>query len=167
MSRYRQVHDLMHVLTGCPISVSGEVALKWFELIQTGLPMTGLAAVFGTLRSEPAARGHVPSAMWAVRAATACEDLLAVPYEAHWETPLISLRASLRLEPFPPTSAVPSIDPALNPAAATPADAQALIEHYNEAARHQNGRKNDAPSPFLTAVDNLQRMQAEGAFDEP
>lgn len=55
--RYREVHDLWHVLSGLPPTVEGELALKWFELVQTGLPVCALGAVFGPLalpRREPA-----------------------------------------------------------------------------------------------------------------
>ena len=44
MTRYRQVHDLWHVLYGLPPSLLGEVALKWLEAAQTGLPMAAMAA---------------------------------------------------------------------------------------------------------------------------
>ncbi|CAM9224940.1 unnamed protein product [Pylaiella littoralis] len=56
MRRYREVHDLWHVLSDLPPTVEGELALKWFELVQTGLPMCALGAVFGPLalpRREP------------------------------------------------------------------------------------------------------------------
>lgn len=54
--RYREVHDLWHVLSGLPPTVEGELALKWFELVQTGLPVCALGAVVGPLalpRREP------------------------------------------------------------------------------------------------------------------
>ena len=53
MLRYRQIHDLMHTLLGMPPNMLGEVAVKWVEFIQTGLPMCGLAAIFGPLRLGP------------------------------------------------------------------------------------------------------------------
>ena len=53
MLRYRQIHDLMHTLLGMPPNLLGEVAVKWVEVIQTGLPMCGLAALFGPLRLGP------------------------------------------------------------------------------------------------------------------
>ncbi len=34
MTRYRQVHDFWHVLSGLPTSVVGELALKCFEFVQ-------------------------------------------------------------------------------------------------------------------------------------
>lgn len=36
MTRYRQVHDFWHVLSGLETDVFGEIALKWFEFMQTG-----------------------------------------------------------------------------------------------------------------------------------
>eukprot|EP00904_Undaria_pinnatifida_P000252 jgi/Undpi1/10227/HiC_scaffold_28.g12680.m1 len=57
MRRYREVHDLWHVLSGLPPTVEGELALKWFELIQTGLPVCALGAVFGPL-ALPSAEGR-------------------------------------------------------------------------------------------------------------
>ena len=52
MRRYRDAHDIVHALTQLPVSVAGEVALKWFESAATALPMTTLAATFGMLRCE-------------------------------------------------------------------------------------------------------------------
>ncbi|KAL7575299.1 hypothetical protein ACA910_001824 [Epithemia clementina (nom. ined.)] len=49
MLRYRQSHDFYHALTGLPPTVLGELALKWLELFQTGLPMTAFAGTFGGL----------------------------------------------------------------------------------------------------------------------
>lgn len=53
MRRYRDAHDILHALTGFPVTVTGEIALKWFELASTGMPMTALSAVFGLARIEP------------------------------------------------------------------------------------------------------------------
>eukprot|EP01133_Synstelium_polycarpum_P014227 gene14227-16786_t len=39
MQRYREVHDFWHVLAGVETDVLGELAVKWLELIQTGLPI--------------------------------------------------------------------------------------------------------------------------------
>jgi ubiquinone biosynthesis protein COQ4 len=50
MLRYRQVHDFWHVLAGLPPSVLAEIALKWFELSVTGLPVCALSSFVGPLR---------------------------------------------------------------------------------------------------------------------
>lgn len=49
MQRYREAHDFVHTLVGLPISVEGELAVKWFEFLQTGLPMCALGAIAGPL----------------------------------------------------------------------------------------------------------------------
>ena len=51
--RYRQVHDFWHVLCDLPPTVLGELALKWFEWRQTGLPSCGLSTLSGPLRLNP------------------------------------------------------------------------------------------------------------------
>eukprot|EP01047_Picozoa_sp_COSAG01_P018273 COSAG01_NODE_987_length_12316_cov_167.856348_1_plen_135_part_00 len=40
MSRYREVHDFLHVLTGLPPTVEGELALKTLEAVQVRLKAT-------------------------------------------------------------------------------------------------------------------------------
>lgn len=56
LQRYREVHDFWHVLSGLPPSVLGEVAVKWLEMAQTGLPMCTLSAFVGPLRLSPEQR---------------------------------------------------------------------------------------------------------------
>lgn len=41
--RYRQIHDIVHILTKSKIDLAGELPVKAFEFGNTGLPMTGLA----------------------------------------------------------------------------------------------------------------------------
>ncbi len=50
IQRYREIHDIVHVLLGCPTTFKGEVAVKWFEYLQTGLEGTLLAGLAGPLR---------------------------------------------------------------------------------------------------------------------
>lgn len=49
MQRYRETHDAIHVLLNYEVSVAEELAVKWFELVQLGLPSTALAAFVGPL----------------------------------------------------------------------------------------------------------------------
>ena len=100
MTRYRQVHDLWHVLYGLPPSLLGEVALKWIEATQTGLPMCYMAAVAGGLRLKPTERAMVTRHVlpWAARHALSTTDLMSVYYERELERPLSELRAKLGVE---------------------------------------------------------------------
>ena len=50
LQRYREVHDFNHLLLNQPTNLRGEVVVKWFEAIQTNLPMCWLAAFGGTFR---------------------------------------------------------------------------------------------------------------------
>lgn len=53
MTRYREVHDLVHAVFGMPTNMLGEVAIKWIEAINIGLPMCYGGAVFGAFRLRP------------------------------------------------------------------------------------------------------------------
>lgn len=50
MTRYRECHDLVHAILDMPTNMLGEVAVKWVEALNNGLPMCYGGAVFGALR---------------------------------------------------------------------------------------------------------------------
>lgn len=110
MMRYRQVHDLWHVLYGLPPTLLGEVALKWLEAAQTGLPMATMAASAGALRLKASERSIVARHVlpWAARhAATSTSiDLMCVYYERQFQRPLADLRKELRIIPCPAVSEI-------------------------------------------------------------
>ncbi|KAL3932059.1 MAG: hypothetical protein SGPRY_000862 [Prymnesium sp.] len=103
MTRYRQVHDFWHVLYALPPSLLGEVALKWVEAVQTGLPMCSLAAIGGSSRLKPAQRAKVRQHVlpWVVAQAFSHVDLMSVYYERELEKPLPILRGELGIELVP------------------------------------------------------------------
>ncbi|XP_072908228.1 ubiquinone biosynthesis protein COQ4 homolog, mitochondrial [Hemitrygon akajei] len=103
IQRYREVHDFMHTLLGMPTNMLGEVAVKWFEAVQTGLPMCILGAVFGPFRISARniqilTRDLIP---WAVRCGRAAHCVLNIYYENRWEQNLQSLREEIGILPFP------------------------------------------------------------------
>ena len=49
LQRYKEVHDAAHLLLGYGTSVSEEIAVKWFEMMQTELPMSALSSMVGPL----------------------------------------------------------------------------------------------------------------------
>lgn len=53
MTRYRESHDLVHTILGMPTNMLGEVAVKWVEAFNTGLPMCLGGGVFGAIRLRP------------------------------------------------------------------------------------------------------------------
>jgi len=103
MLRYREVHDFLHVLSGLPTSVVGEIALKWLEMAQTGLPVAALSALVAPLRLSPQERAQLFGALapWALRTAAACPPLLSVLYEDLLPLPLEVAQARLRFTPAP------------------------------------------------------------------
>ena len=109
MTRYRQCHDYWHVLTGLPPTVLGELALKWLELIQTGLPLAALSATGGALgltsglsklEREILLTVYLP---WAIRVGGNMKpySLMCVYYEEELETDLCTLRERMGIEVAP------------------------------------------------------------------
>ena len=108
MTRYRQCHDYWHVLTGLPPTVLGELALKWLELMQTGLPLAALSATGGALgasglTSEERTLLRTVYIPWALRVGTRMKSnaLMCTYYEEELETDLDALRERLGIEPAP------------------------------------------------------------------
>lgn len=102
MQRYRECHDFYHAVTGLPIFVEGELALKALEFLNTLLPMTGLS-LFAYVRMKPAEKErflslHLP---WAVRAGLSSKELINVYWEEVLEKDVDELRAELNIEQPP------------------------------------------------------------------
>ncbi|XP_067946375.1 ubiquinone biosynthesis protein COQ4 homolog, mitochondrial-like [Watersipora subatra] len=99
MLRYRQLHDLTHTILGMKPNMLGEVAVKWFEAIQTGLPMCVSAAIAGPIRLGPK-HGQLWRRQlwsWSVKNGYSCKPLMNFYVEKHWETPISELRDHLGL----------------------------------------------------------------------
>lgn len=99
MQRYRECHDFSHALTGLPVIVEGEVAVKAFEFANTLLPMTGLSMA-AVLKLKPAERArfwktYLP---WALRNGFKSKELINVYWEEQLERDVDDLRAELRIE---------------------------------------------------------------------
>ncbi|KAL8895964.1 MAG: hypothetical protein Q9207_007934 [Kuettlingeria erythrocarpa] len=99
MQRYRECHDFYHALTGLPVMVEGEVALKAFEFANTLLPMTGLS-LFAVARLKPAERTrfwrtYLP---WAVTNGLRSKEIINVYWEEQLERDVVGLRADLGIE---------------------------------------------------------------------
>lgn len=99
MQRYRESHDFYHALTGLPVFVEGEVALKAFEFANTLLPMTGLS-LFAVMRMKPVERlrfwqTYLP---WALSNGMKSKDIINVYWEEELERDVNDLRAELGVE---------------------------------------------------------------------
>jgi len=99
MQRYRECHDFYHAVTGLPVFIEGEAALKAFEFLNTLIPMTGLS-LLAVIRLKPAERErfwniHLP---WAVRSGLASKELINVYWEEVLERDVDGLREELGIE---------------------------------------------------------------------
>jgi ubiquinone biosynthesis protein COQ4 len=115
MQRYREVHDVWHVLLDLPTDVLGELGQKWLEMLQTGLPMTALSALVGPLRLPMNEKArllteHVP---WALACHASIKNtssdglppsstsLLTCYYENYFEMDIEQVRHKLGIISFP------------------------------------------------------------------
>jgi len=103
MQRYRECHDFYHSICGLPVIVEGEIALKWFEWANMGLPVAALSALFGPLRFKPPERKrlreiYVP---WAVKNGLKAKSLITVYWEEQLERDANELREELGIEKPP------------------------------------------------------------------
>lgn len=102
MQRYREAHDFSHALTGLPVIVEGEIALKAFEFANTVLPMTGLSLA-AVVRLKKAERGrffgtYLP---WALSSGLKSKEVINVYWEEQLERPAEELREELGIEQPP------------------------------------------------------------------
>ncbi|KDO19829.1 hypothetical protein SPRG_14929 [Saprolegnia parasitica CBS 223.65] len=103
LQRYRELHDFWHVLFGLPPTVFSEIALKYVELVQTGLPVCALSGFVGPLRLSCDERKELLGTFvpWAYRAGREAPCLLNVYYEREYETKLEDLRRRLNIRVAP------------------------------------------------------------------
>lgn len=99
MQRYRESHDFYHALTGLPVFIEGEVALKAFEFANTLLPMTGLS-LFAITRMKPEERTRFWNTYlpWALSNGLGSKDIINVYWEEELERDVDDLRRELGIE---------------------------------------------------------------------
>lgn len=102
MQRYRECHDFFHAVTGLPVWVEGEVALKGFEFANTLLPMTGLS-LFAVVRMKAEQRKrfwdiYLP---WAIKNGMQSKEVINVYWEEELETDVEVMRKRLGIEAPP------------------------------------------------------------------
>lgn len=103
LQRYREAHDMAHVLLAQDISILGEIIVKWYEAVQTDLPMCYAAGVFGALKMTPKEKDQYLKTYlkWAVEAGKKSKFYLNIYYEKRWEQDLDDLRRELNIPPLP------------------------------------------------------------------
>lgn len=99
MQRYRESHDFYHALTGLPIIVEGEIALKAFEFFNTLIPMTGLSMfAFVRLKRSEQARILTTYFPWAVRNGLLAREVINIYWEEELMTSVEVLRERIGVE---------------------------------------------------------------------
>jgi ubiquinone biosynthesis protein COQ4 len=97
MQRYRECHDFYHCITSLPVSTPSELALKFFEFANLGLPVAAISAIFGPLRITPKQRErlwkeYVP---WALKCGGSAKCLIGVYWEEKWGMDVEELKNEL------------------------------------------------------------------------
>lgn len=102
MQRYRETHDFTHAITGLPVIIEGELAVKAFEFANTLLPMTALS-LFAIVRLKAVERERFFSIYlpWALRNGLKAEEVVNVYWEEELETDVDVLRERLGIEKPP------------------------------------------------------------------
>jgi ubiquinone biosynthesis protein COQ4 len=98
--RYRETHDLFHVITGYGTDVMGEMELQAFVLGNLRVPSAAFVLAFASvmrLESQGTSqlRGYLRRLRAAHRRGRDSRSLLSVPFETLWEQPLASLATQL------------------------------------------------------------------------
>jgi len=96
--RYRETHDLLHLVTGYGTDEAGEMELQAFVLGNLRVQQAKLILFFGALRQlhregPRSLVGYVRRARAALRRGAATPNVLRVPYETLWATPVSSIAA--------------------------------------------------------------------------
>jgi ubiquinone biosynthesis protein COQ4 len=104
MQRYRECHDFYHCIVNLPVSVEAEIAVKYFEFANLGLPLAALSAIFGPLRLNSAQLQRLFSEYvpWALRCGGSARSLITVRWEHRWEQNIEDMKKELGLWDAPP-----------------------------------------------------------------
>ncbi|KAF9065544.1 coenzyme Q biosynthesis protein Coq4-domain-containing protein [Rhodocollybia butyracea] len=105
MQRYRECHDLYHCITNFSVNVESELAVKYFEFANLGLPLAAISAIGGPLRILSNAKKrdrlfseYVP---WALKTGSTSRCLISVYWEKRWEQDVEELRRELGIVDSP------------------------------------------------------------------
>jgi ubiquinone biosynthesis protein COQ4 len=103
MRRFRQTHDVWHVLLGLGVTGHEEVIIHWFSWGQLRLPVSAMIMIFGTMKHLVLERrwGALRnSAIDAYRSGRDAKPLLGVYWERMWDQPLDQVQARVGLRPL-------------------------------------------------------------------
>lgn len=101
--RYRECHDFYHAVTGLPIIIEGEIAVKVFEYMNIGIPMSGLGALFAPLRLKPSQKERLYNIYypWAFSSGLNSKPLINVYWEKILTKDVNEFRDEMNIEQPP------------------------------------------------------------------
>lgn len=101
--RYRECHDFYHAITGLPIIIEGEIAVKVLEYMNIGIPMSGLGALFAPLRLKPKQKNRLYNIYypWAMKSGLNSKPLINVYWENILERDIDEFRKEMGIEQPP------------------------------------------------------------------
>jgi len=121
--RWRETHDIRHVLTGLGTSIRDEVVLQAFQLGHFANRFALVQMAVGPLLDPSALPGLVPRYLAAHRAGREARRLVGVPWEQRWDWRVEDLRVTLNVPPVAegrtPTNPNPTHDPSVPGASPT------------------------------------------------
>jgi len=97
MQRYRECHDIYHCIFNLPVNFESELALKYFEFANLGLPMAGLAALGAPIRlnAQQRTRHFSEFVPWALKCGGSAQSMLTVYWEKRWEQKVEDIKTEL------------------------------------------------------------------------
>ncbi|KIK66884.1 hypothetical protein GYMLUDRAFT_157414 [Collybiopsis luxurians FD-317 M1] len=103
MQRYRECHDFYHCICNFSVNVESELAIKYFEFANLGLPLAAISAIGGPLRLNAKKRDilfreYVP---WALKYGSTAQCLITVYWEKRWDQNVEELRNELGIRDSP------------------------------------------------------------------
>jgi ubiquinone biosynthesis protein COQ4 len=100
MQRYRELHDIVHTILNQPTTIKGEIIVKAFEAVQTGLPLCVLGGLLGPLKMNNRERVDFFSRdlAWAIRCGYETRFLMNIFFEERFEQDMSSLRSELNIK---------------------------------------------------------------------
>ncbi|RLV94387.1 Ubiquinone biosynthesis protein COQ4 mitochondrial [Spathaspora sp. JA1] len=101
--RYRECHDFYHAVTGLPITIEGEIAVKLFEFMNIGMPMSGLGSLFAPLRLKKSQKKRLYEIYypWGFRTGINSKPLMNVYWEKILEKDVDEFRQEMGIEKPP------------------------------------------------------------------
>lgn len=101
--RYRECHDFYHAITGLPIIIEGEIAVKVLEFMNMGIIMPGLGALLAPLRLKPSQKERLYSIYypWAFRSGLNSSPLINIYWENILDRDVDEFRKKVGIEQPP------------------------------------------------------------------